>query len=50
MCEKAVGTYQLSLLRVPHWFITPKMLELFDNNDLDFYDFYKLFTWHNKYD
>lgn len=31
------------------WFVTPKMLEVLYNNDLDFSEFYKLFTCYNKY-
>ena len=34
---------------VPDWFVTPKMLEVLYNNDLDFSEFYKLLTCYNKY-
>ena len=43
--KKPVNSYPLTLQYVPDWFVTPKMLEFFGNND----DLDNLFTWHNKY-
>lgn len=39
--------YLLMLKRITDWFVTPKMLEVRYNSNLDINDLYKLFTWFN---
>ena len=49
ICRTLVNVYPVILRYVPDWFVTPKMLAVLYNKNLDFNDFYKPFTWHNKY-
>lgn len=43
MCKKINDAYPLVLRYAPDWFVTPKLLEVLDNNELD-----QLFTLINK--
>ena len=49
ICKTFADAYPLVLRYISDWFVTPKMLEVLDSNELDFNDLYKLFTWCNKY-
>lgn len=49
MFKNAVDDCPLLLRNISDWCVTPKMLVVFYNNNLDFNDFYKLFTWCNTY-
>ena len=48
MCKKLANAYSLVLRNNPEWIITPKILEVLDNNNLDFNDLYNLFTCYQQ--
>ena len=47
MFKKVDDAYPLVLRYAPDWFVTPKLLEVLDNNEFD--QFFTLYSKYNQY-